>query len=117
MDYKRIVTAFLAGAITVIIGDFVYRRYTTTHSYKLSAQTGRPAVFGRKKLLLEDRSGGGRSTLAVPEGIQACIGNTPLFRIKSLSDATNCDILAKAEVRFLIFAARLVVGVFIGLSS
>ena len=35
---------------------------------------------------------------AVVEGIEGCIGNTPLFRIKSLSEATGCEILAKAEV-------------------
>lgn len=34
---------------------------------------------------------------AIPEGIEGCIGNTPLFKIKSLSEATGCDILAKAE--------------------
>ncbi|OOQ89879.1 Cysteine synthase 2 [Penicillium brasilianum] len=34
---------------------------------------------------------------AIVEGIQGCIGNTPLFRIKSLSDATGCEILGKAE--------------------
>ena len=33
-----------------------------------------------------------------PEGIEACVGNTPLFRIKSLSEETGCHILAKAEV-------------------
>jgi cysteine synthase len=31
------------------------------------------------------------------EGIESTIGNTPLFVIKSLSDATGCTILAKAE--------------------
>lgn len=36
--------------------------------------------------------------LNVPEGIESCIGNTPLFKIKSLSDATGCEILGKAEV-------------------
>lgn len=35
----------------------------------------------------------------IPQGIEACIGNTPLFRINSLSDATGCDILGKAEVQ------------------
>lgn len=30
-------------------------------------------------------------------GIEGTIGNTPLIRIKSLSDATGCEILAKAE--------------------
>jgi cysteine synthase len=34
----------------------------------------------------------------IVQGIEGCIGNTPLLRIKSLSDATKCEILAKAEV-------------------
>ncbi|KAL4786661.1 tryptophan synthase beta subunit-like PLP-dependent enzyme [Aspergillus varians] len=34
---------------------------------------------------------------AIVDGIEGCIGNTPLLRIKSLSDATGCEILAKAE--------------------
>ncbi|MCJ1468486.1 hypothetical protein MMC07_007115 [Pseudocyphellaria aurata] len=33
----------------------------------------------------------------VPDGIEACVGNTPLFRIKSLSEETGCEIWAKAE--------------------
>lgn len=33
----------------------------------------------------------------ISEGIEACVGNTPLIRIKSLSEETGCDILAKAE--------------------
>lgn len=35
---------------------------------------------------------------AIVDGIEGCIGNTPLLRIKSLSEATGCEILAKAEV-------------------
>jgi cysteine synthase A len=38
---------------------------------------------------------------AIVDGIEGCIGNTPLIRIKSLSDATGCEILAKAEVGWL----------------
>lgn len=34
----------------------------------------------------------------IKNGIEGTIGKTPLIRIKSLSDATGCDILAKAEV-------------------
>lgn len=34
----------------------------------------------------------------IKEGIEGCIGNTPLIKIKSLSDYTGCEILAKAEV-------------------
>ncbi|KAL1651195.1 Cysteine synthase 2 [Diplodia intermedia] len=33
----------------------------------------------------------------IAEGIEGAIGNTPLIRIKSLSEATGCEILAKAE--------------------
>jgi len=32
------------------------------------------------------------------DGIAGLIGNTPMMRIKSLSEATGCEILAKAEV-------------------
>ncbi|KAF6240157.1 hypothetical protein HO173_001767 [Letharia columbiana] len=46
---------------------------------------------------LEDHEKNGPATMDVPEGIEACIGNTPLFKIKSLSSETGCDILAKAE--------------------
>jgi cysteine synthase A len=42
----------------------------------------------------------------IVEGIEGCIGNTPLFRIKSLSDETGCEILAKAEVCALDIAPR-----------
>lgn len=46
----------------------------------------------------ETRIGPGSAEVAIPGGIEACIGNTPLFRIKSLSEATGCEILGKAEV-------------------
>ncbi|KAK3178893.1 hypothetical protein OEA41_001030 [Lepraria neglecta] len=45
---------------------------------------------------LEDHERDG-DVVEVPEGIEVCIGNTPLFKIKSLSEETGCDILAKAE--------------------
>jgi cysteine synthase A len=35
----------------------------------------------------------------IREGVEGCIGDTPLIKIKSLSDYTGCEILAKAEVR------------------
>lgn len=35
---------------------------------------------------------------AIVEGIEGCIGSTVLLRIKSLSNETGCEILAKAEV-------------------
>ena len=47
---------------------------------------------------LEDHEKNVVTATEVREGIEACIGNTPLFKIKSLSSETGCDILAKAEV-------------------
>lgn len=35
---------------------------------------------------------------AIVDGVEGCIGNTPLLRIKSLSEETGCEILGKAEV-------------------
>lgn len=37
----------------------------------------------------------------IVDGIEGCIGNTPMVRIRSLSEATGCEILAKAEVRLM----------------
>lgn len=34
----------------------------------------------------------------IKDGIDGAIGNTPLIRIRSLSERTGCDILAKCEV-------------------
>ena len=55
-------------------------------------------LAGLKKSLAEiaeslERGGGN-----IKEGIEGCIGETPLIKIKSLSEATGCEILAKAEV-------------------
>jgi cysteine synthase A len=41
---------------------------------------------------LENRAG------TIKQGIEGCIGDTPLIKIKSLSEFTGCEILAKAEV-------------------
>lgn len=55
-----------------------------------------------KDIILDDHTIaggiGGGSRWDVPDGIEACVGNTPLFRIKSLSEETGCGIFAKAEV-------------------
>jgi cysteine synthase A len=56
-----------------------------------------PDIF--KKTLAEFSVSLGNEIGNVKEGIEGCIGDTPLIRIKSLSEATGCEILAKAEVR------------------
>lgn len=72
---------------------FLRRRHQLTNN--LTALSGKPTVS------LEDHTNteaGKEQELDIPVGIESCIGNTPLFKIKSLSDATGCEILAKAEV-------------------
>jgi len=76
--------------------------------YRQHFQAHRPiaplAPGQRDHVKLEDHSkdkshptAHGPATYEVKTGIEGTIGNTPLIRIKSLSDATGCDILAKAE--------------------
>lgn len=73
------------------------RRGTSTWADPLGRFRG-----SSEKVTLQDNetnpSQAGRPGLEIPGGIESTIGNTPLFRIKSLSDATGCEILAKAEV-------------------
>ncbi|EOA88898.1 uncharacterized protein SETTUDRAFT_46471 [Exserohilum turcica Et28A] len=50
-----------------------------------------------KRRLLEVERSLARGTGSIKEGIEGCIGDTPLIKIKSLSEYTGCEILAKAE--------------------
>jgi cysteine synthase A len=88
-DHSRVYigTAFVAG-ILVAVGftELLYpelkhrlrgTRSQSTTADSLTARSGPPVIV---------------------DGIEGCIGNTPLLRIKSLSDATGCEILGKAEV-------------------
>lgn len=54
----------------------------------------------------ESEIGADGAALAIPVGIQACVGNTPLFMIESLSEATGCEILGKAEVLPMVASDR-----------
>ncbi|KAF2707766.1 PALP-domain-containing protein [Pleomassaria siparia CBS 279.74] len=51
----------------------------------------------RKKNLTDESNYVGEGVGDIKQGIEGCIGNTPLIRIKSLSEATGCEILVKAE--------------------
>ncbi|KAL3248324.1 hypothetical protein ABHI18_012093 [Aspergillus niger] len=88
-------TAFVAGVLlTLGFKDLVYpeleRRVKDYYYYQASSQEKTAAT---SENALSARPG----PPAIVEGIEGCIGNTPLFRIKSLSDATGCEILGKAE--------------------
>jgi len=99
-----VAVAFVAGVLlTLGFKDFypdLERRYQ--RGLRTSSSVGsRPASIRLPPVKLEDRtrsqSISGPLIPPVPEGIEGCIGNTPLFKIKSLSEATGCTILAKAE--------------------
>lgn len=71
------------------------RKYTTN---KTLAGAG---LSDDQNIGLVDHTGAGSSlepVLPIPEGMESCIGNTPLIKVKSLSEWTGCEILAKAEV-------------------
>ena len=51
----------------------------------------------RKRLRQSSEDASTAEVANLPSGIEACIGDTPLFKIRSLSEATGCEILAKAE--------------------
>ncbi|KAL2210471.1 PALP-domain-containing protein [Sarocladium strictum] len=76
---------------------------------KPSDPSRRSSLFWGAPLKLEDHEAqpddvsmtttlvSGRDVQGTSDGIEACIGNTPLIRIASLSEATGRNILAKAE--------------------
>ena len=78
------------------------RRYSTTMD-----PTGSPSQHiklddrtkdhHRHSSTVSTQSAAPTTTYEIRQGIEGTIGNTPLIRIKSLSDATGCEILAKAE--------------------
>lgn len=94
------ITAFVAGILLTLgykdfYPDFEWQFWRRRRANKTIAGVG---LNDSGQINLEDHEKNGAATIQVPEGIEACIGNTPLFKIKSLSSETGCDILAKAEV-------------------
>ncbi|KAH6900244.1 tryptophan synthase beta subunit-like PLP-dependent enzyme [Thelonectria olida] len=101
--------AFTAGIlVTLGFKDFypdLERRYQRKRRSRGSGDARRGSYFWSAPVKLEDHESSAghsspslsRGTDAVGNGIEACIGNTPLIKIQSLSDATGRTILAKAE--------------------
>jgi cysteine synthase A len=99
-----ITVAFLAGILLTLGYKDVYpdveRRFRRGRA---KATTSLDSDFNSNYMLpvkLEDhtkRQSIAASPPSILFGIESTIGNTPLFKIKSLSEATGCDILAKAE--------------------
>ncbi|KAL8819958.1 MAG: hypothetical protein Q9223_001727 [Gallowayella weberi] len=106
MDHRPrlyLCTAFLCGVLlTLGFKDFypdLERRFRRRRT-PIDSLAG-AGLASNDKIDLEDVTNThGESNIAnveVAEGIEACVGNTPLFRIKSLSEETGCEILGKAE--------------------
>jgi cysteine synthase A len=96
--------SFVAGVLLTLGFKDVYpdleRRFRRRlRTYSVSR---RFSMFSTPALQLKDNTlqKSEDEEIEIPVGIEGCIGNTPLFKIRSLSDATGCDILAKAEVRW-----------------
>ena len=100
-----VATAFVAGVLlTLGFKDFypdLERRYQRSKGNLRRSTDTRPTSTYLPTVKLEDHTK--RQSIVeapvplIPEGIEGCIGNTPLFKIRSLSEATGCTILAKAE--------------------
>ena len=102
-----VAVAFVAGVLLTLGFKDLYpdleRRYQRRRGQPTSSADSRPGSTYLPPVKLEDHTRSARqSTVGPPippitEGIEGCIGNTPLFKIRSLSEATGCTILAKAE--------------------
>lgn len=96
--------AFLAG-ILVTLGfkdfypDLEFRFWRSWRKRRLNRTIAGAGLVQSEHIGLEDHEKDGGPVTEIKEGIEACIGNTPLFKIKSLSEETGCEILAKAEVK------------------
>ena len=95
--------AFVAGVLVCLGFKDLYpdleRRYKRRYGVRKALTRSSPALDDQ--IHLEDHETLDHQAAKasdVPVGIEACIGNTPLFKIKSLSEATGCEILGKAEV-------------------
>jgi len=98
--------SFLAGILLTLGFKDVYpdleRRFRQRRQYRRFSQVDAAALKAGEHVSLKDNtrpnSKPDPEDDGIAEGIEGCIGNTPLFKIKSLSDATGCEILGKAEV-------------------
>lgn len=101
-----VTVAFVAGILLTLGFKDLYpdleRRYRRRGVPSFSADSRRASSY-LPPVKLEDHTKSARQSIAgqptppIPEGIEGCIGSTPLFKIKSLSEATGCEIFAKAE--------------------
>ena len=118
-SHPRIYTtiAFVAGVLlTLGFKDFypdLERRFRQRRRNRVNTIVGAGLADADKVELSDNTKHEGEklefNRVDIPEGIEGCIGNTPLFRIKSLSEETGCEILGKAEVRWTCVLAKAII--------
>src|ERR1700761_4572957 len=86
---------FLAGILLTLGFKDVYpdlesRFRRKLRRYSVSRGISRLGSIGGLQLTDNTVIKSANIEVLIPEGIEACIGNTPLFRIRSLSEATGC---------------------------
>jgi hypothetical protein len=83
MSFSSLPRSLILLSVGVILGT------SATYLFTNHARRSRsPHVSADDEIPLED----------IVDGVEGLIGNTKLVRIRSLSIATGCEILAKAEV-------------------
>jgi cysteine synthase len=90
-----VIGGFIIGAMITITSAIPYLRNPRRRGY------GQEADPPSEHIELLDERPQSRTVLlheGMRDGLEGCIGNTPLIRIKSLSEATQCNIFGKAEV-------------------
>lgn len=80
--------------VHLLLGLLLGISITLTTQSLLLPRTNPSPPPKRKSVSLLDPS---LNTEDIRNGLEECIGNTPLIRLKCLSDATGCEILGKAE--------------------
>ncbi|KAH0547975.1 hypothetical protein GP486_008283, partial [Trichoglossum hirsutum] len=94
--YLYLAASFAAGILTAI-GFREILSFPRSSRSHVHVATDRAAPKSHRSSEGEEDDGEEEGRPDIKEGIEGCIGDTPLLRIKSLSDATGCEILAKAE--------------------
>lgn len=92
MSFSSLPKSLLLLSLGIALGastSYLLSRTPQTAQSTITIRTPRPA---------EEDDDGSALTEDIVDGIEGLIGNTKLVRIRSLSLATGCEILAKAEV-------------------
>jgi cysteine synthase A len=91
--------SFVAGVLLTLGFKDVYPDLERRFRRKLGNLRRRYSITGAIPVQLRDNTDTTALVppVSIPEGIEGCIGNTPLFKVRSLSEETGCEILAKAE--------------------